>query len=45
MEALTFCVEATLGSEEEEEKVRSDGEKQLLGLRHVPSPKPPRVED
>lgn len=32
VEALTFCVEATLGSEEEEEKVRSDGEKRLLGL-------------
>ena len=43
MEALTFCVEATLGSEEE--KVRFDGEKRLLVLPHVPSPKPPRVED
>lgn len=32
MEVLTFFVEAALGSEEEEEKVKSDGEERLLAF-------------
>ena len=44
VEVLTFCVEATLGSEEGG-KVQFGGEKRLLVFSHVPSLKPPLLED